>query len=63
MPQYDIEYVIDQKNKVTSNHPSSSTDPGKPNTTESDLNIKEATPRRRSMVISKYQPDVKHLSK
>ena len=33
-----------------------------PNTVESNLNIKEATPRRRSMTISKYQPDLNHLS-
>nr|CAN66584.1 hypothetical protein VITISV_017093 [Vitis vinifera] len=38
-------------------------DPGNLNTTETNLTIRKASPRRRSMTISKRRPDLKHLSK
>ena len=63
MSQYSVECVIDQKIRWHQIIHHQTHDPDSPNTTESDLNIKEATPRRRSMTISKYRPDLKHLSK
>ena len=63
MPQYGIECTTGHKNKRHRIILHQMRDPSNPNTAKSDLNIKEATPRKRSMTISKYQPDLKHLSK
>ena len=52
------------KNRTTSNHPSSNVQSRSPiSTTESGPNIKEVSLRRRSLIISKYQPNLKYLSK
>ena len=51
-------------NRTISNHPSSNVQSlSSISTTESGLNIKETSPRRRSMMISKYQPNLKYMSK
>ena len=63
MPQYGIGCVTSQKNRWHQIIVHQTRDPGNPNTVESDLNIKEASPKIKSMTISKYQPDLKHLSK
>ena len=52
------------KNRTTSDHPSSNAwSQSSISTTESGPNIIEASPRRRSMMISKYKPNLKCLSK
>ena len=43
--------------------PHQTRDPGNLNTTEKNLIIRKASLKRRSVTISKYQPDLKHLSK
>ena len=52
------------KNQKTLNHPSSNVQyRSSISTTELGPNVKEASLRRKSMMISKYQPNLKHLSK
>ena len=64
MPQYGIRCLVDKKNQTTSDHPSSNVQSQSSiSITKSGPNIKEMSLRRRSMIISKYQPNLKHLSK
>ena len=56
MPQYGIRCMVDKKNQTMSDHPSSNVQSQSSiSTIESGPNIIEASPKRRSMMASKYQ--------
>ena len=63
MPLCGIRCAVDQKNRRHQIIHQQTHDPGNLNIAETNLTIRKAPPRRRSMMIYKRQPDLKHLPK